>query len=420
MADYSCLAFELGDLGRVREEVNAVRKVSVDRIRINVPTLQQLAYFHKLAAHPKVVSEADMLFIHVAALTVHISPASPGHSDLGETLQTVVKILNMEVGEENPKDRDLSRVAMDKCVRWGLKEALEGMVDECKVLVDKKGVNFNKPRAYRVSGWLVRHASTMLESSSLQSLHHIIAPRCAFAEDWKPKLEELSSLALALPDFMRGLASLEDFHCNTMAHRLLGEVLKIYMPVSQWPADHRHPFAFLLTAEVEEQVREVVLVKLFNLAKEGSQLTKNWGITNKVLKLIRANVGSSRVAMLQVQTIFFPFLLQLIGRDDSLGGDPKISALKLLFYIVQQESSSVLDWLKEHFVKDLCGDYRWNLLVGFAKMQPELGRSLIKPLQKEVDRIDQQRGGIPDQKLKNHLDLFEIKVYELLNKRVQI
>ena len=58
----------------------------------------------------------------------------------------MVKILNIEVGEENPKDRDLSRVAMDKCVRWGLKEALEGMVDECKVLVDKKGAHFNKPR----------------------------------------------------------------------------------------------------------------------------------------------------------------------------------------------------------------------------------------------------------------------------------
>ena len=60
------------------------------------------------------------------------------------------------------------------------------------------------------------------------------------------------------------------------------------------------------------------------------------------------------------------------------------------------------------------------LLDGFAKMQPELGRSLIKPLQKEVDRIDQQRGGIPDQRLKNHLDIFETKVYELLNKRIQI
>jgi len=262
----------------------------------------------------------------------------------------------------------------------------------------------------------VRHASTMLESSSLQSLHHIIAPRCAFAEDWKPKLEELSSLALALPDFMRGLASLEDFHCNTMAHRLLGEVLKIYMPVSQWPADKRHPFAFLLTAEVEEQVREVVLVKLLNLAKEGSHLKKNWGITNKVLKLIRSNVGSSMVVMLQVQTIFFPFLLQLVGRNDSLVGEvmnPKKCAQDLLYYLVKLDSRSVLDWLKEHIVKDLCGDYprKFDLLRRFVDMKPELGHSLIKLLQKEVDRIDEQRGGIPDHKLKNHLVEFEDHVY---------
>ena len=32
-------------------------------------------------------------------------------------------------------------------------------------------------------------------------------------------------------------------------------------------------------------------------------------------------------------------------------------------------------------------------------MKPELQKALIKPLEKEVDRIDEQRGGIPDQKL---------------------
>ena len=32
-------------------------------------------------------------------------------------------------------------------------------------------------------------------------------------------------------------------------------------------------------------MREVVLVKLLNLAKKGSQLKKNWGTTINVLKL---------------------------------------------------------------------------------------------------------------------------------------
>ena len=116
---------------------------------------------------------------------------------------------------------------------------------------------------------------------------------------------------LFMTDFMRGLISMRDFQTNTMAHRYLGEILQIYIRVSQWPADSRHPFAFLLTAETGEQVREVVLVKLLNLAMEASKLKKNWGASTNVLKLIRSNVASR----------------------------------------------PILDLLKEHVVKDLCGDY---------------------------------------------------------------
>ena len=412
MGEYSCLALQLGDGRGFEKEVEAVRKAGV-------PTLQQLAYFQELIPNGLLaVSEASKLLVHVAALSVHISSSSEGHTELVETWQTIVKILNMGVDEEDIGDRDLSRVALDKCVKWGLMEPLtKGMVEECKTLA-KKGVNFNMPRVYRVSGWLVRHASTMLESSTLATLLNMVAPQCALADDWKPKVEELSSIALALPDFVRGLVSLEDFQSNSTAHRYLGDILEIYIRVSQWPADNRHPFAFLLTAEVEEQVRGVVLVKLLDLAMKGSRLKKNWGVTTNVLKLIRLNVSSSLV-MLQVQTIFFPFLLNLVARNDSLVGDvknqknPRLCALDLLFFFVKQESSSVLDLLKEHVVKDLCGDYprKFDLLSRFVRMRPELGRPLIKPLQAEVERIDKQRGGIPDLKLKNHLQNFEDAVY---------
>ena len=125
--------------------------------------------------------------------------------------------------------------------------------------------------------------------------------------------------------------------------------------------------------------------------------------------------------MLQVQTIFHPFLLQLVSRKDSLVGDnPKTSALELLFTLVQLESSSVLDWLKKNIAEDFGGDYLWSMLHSFAKRQPESARSLIKPLQREVDKIDEQRGGIPDQRLKTHLVNFENNVYELMNKQVKI
>ena len=390
----------------IKKEVEAVRD-------FRVPTLQQLAYFQKLTAHQKAVSVANMLLVHVAALSVHISPLSEGHPALLDTWQTVMGILNMRADEENPKDRDLSRVVMDKCVSLGLRDPLnEGMVEECKTLA-RKGVNFNMARVYRVSGWLVRHASTMLDS--LTALLHIVTPHFALAEDWKPKVEELGSLSMALPDFLRGLASLQDFQSNKTAQRYLKDIVDIYIKVSQWPADNRHPFALLLTTEVEENVREVVLVKLLDLAREGSKLKKNWAVTNSVLKLIRLSVAN-RLVMVQVQTIFFPFLLDLVARNDSLAGDvknPRQCAQNLLSLFVKQEPSSVLDLLKEHVVKELCGDYqrKFNILAGFVKMKPELGRLLIKPLQWEVDRINKQSGGFPDPKLKNHLLKFEDSVY---------
>ena len=428
MADYSCLALELNDWTRVIEEVNAVRRLDPDR-KVEprnlkgVPALQQLAYLEKLSAHPDVVPEANFFLIHVASLSVHISPDCPGHSELGKTWKRLVKLLNIEEeDEENTQDRDLSRVTMDLCVRLGLTNALEGMVNECTVLVDKKSVNINMKRAYTVSGWLVRHVSTILNTSSLKSLHHIFAPSYALAEDWKPKVEELSSLALALPDFMRGLASLEDFQANTTTHRYVEEILRIYIRVPQWPSDQHHPFAFLMTSEVKRHVREVVLTKLLNLARKNSKLKKDWDITINVLKLIRSNVVS-RVVMLQVQNIFFPFLLQLLCRDDFLSGDvgnPKHCAKDLLCYIVKQDFSLVLDWLEEHIVKNLCGDYprKFGLLGRLVDdIKPELGKSLIKPLQREVDRIDKQRGGVSDQKLRTHLVKFEDDVYKEMSKQ---
>jgi len=413
LADYSCLALQLDE--GIEKEVKVVRDY-------RVPTLQQVAYFQKLTAHQKAVSLANMLLDHVAALSVHISPSSEGHPALLDTWQTVVEILNMRADEEVAKDRDLSRVVMDKCVRWGLRDPLQHMVIECEVLA-KKSVNFNMPRVYRVSGWLVRHANTMLHSSSLNSLHKLVTPRNGFGDDWKPKVEELGSLSLALPDYLRGLASLQDFLSNKTAQRFLEEILKVYIKVPEWPADSRHPFAFLLTTEMEEDVREVVLLKLLNLAMEGSKLKKNWGVTNSVLKLIRLSVAN-RLVMVQVHTIFFPFLLELVARNDSLAGDvknPRQCAQNLLSVFVKQDSSSVLDFLKEHIVKELHGDYqrKFNILAGFVKMKPELGRPLIKPLQKEVDRINKQSGGFPDPKLKNHLITFEDSVYHGLGSGIQ-
>ena len=162
------MALQLKDERGIEKEVEAVRKAGV-------PTLQQLAYFQELIPNQKAVSEASMLLSHVAALAVHIPPSSKGHTALVETWQTVMGNLKIRIAEENTGDRDLSRVVMDTCVRWGMRDTLQDMAEECKALA-KKGVNFNMPRVYRVSGWLVRHASTMLESSTLATLLNMVAP----------------------------------------------------------------------------------------------------------------------------------------------------------------------------------------------------------------------------------------------------
>ena len=69
--------------------------------------------------------------------------------------------------------------------------------------------------------------------------------------------------------------------------------------------------------------------------------------------------------------------------------------------------------LKEHVVKELHKDPSRNfaLLRAFTKIDIRLGQNMIRPVIQEVNRIEKQRGGFPDQKLKKNLDDFENTVY---------
>ena len=413
LGDYSCLALELEGVRVVEEEMSKMR----DGRGRGVPTLQQLAYLQRLAGNEKARSLENLILNHIAALAVHHgSPTSHGHSMLVDTWQSIVEVLEMNDNEENPEDGDISWVVMHKCVSRGKRDALLSMVVALTLAL--KGANF-KPRVYKVSGWLVRYASNVLQSrrgeeSPLNSLVNIVAPQGALAKEWKPKAEELSSLALSLPDFMGGLVALPNFQSNISAQRKVRELLQIYTPV--WQVDDRHPFVFLLTAEVEENVREVVLTIILDLTKEMLD-EKNLGVTTSLLKLIKFS-AKCRVVLVQEQVLtkFFRFLLDLAGRNYH-ESDVKNLNNQLLHLFVEQNPILVRELLKEHVVRNLYPDYQRNfdLLGGFVRIKATLVRELLDPLIEEVKKIEMQIGGSAAADLKNSLATFETSVYEALS-----
>ena len=62
---------------------------------------------------------------------------------------------------------------------------------------------------------------------------------------------------------------------------------------------------------------------------------------------------------------------------------------------------------------DICTPPSRNfaLLKAFTKIDIRLGQNMIKPVTQEVSRIEKQRGGFLDQKLKKQIDEFENTVY---------
>ena len=399
LGDYSILALELNDKCGIEEELKAVRK-------IGVPVHQQVAYVAKLAVNKKAVLQSNPLVGHVAALSVSISPEDESHPALVDTWLAIVKNMNMDCGEQGISS-DISRIVIETCRKWNLKNPIQGMVEECEVLAK----NDNKaPRVYKVSGWLARHASSLLDPPSLLKLLRIVTPRRAFAEDWKPRVKELDSLKLALPDFVRALIALKDFQSNVTVKRYLEDILQIYIPIPEWlRKDYSHPLGFLLAGgDVQEQVRAVVIVKLRKIAEKGKELQKTWVITSRVLQFIEFT-AKSRAVNQQVIEHFFPLFLDLVSIDISL----RQSVQNLLIQSLNQDLNLILEMLKEHVVKELHKDPSRNfaLLRAFTKIDIRLGQNMIRPVIQEVNRIEKQRGGFPDQKLKKNLDDFENTVY---------
>ena len=80
---------------------------------------------------------------------------------------------------------------------------------------------------------------------------------------------------------------------------------------------------------------------------------------------------------------------------------------------MKQDFNLILEMLKEHVVKELHKDPSRNfaLLKAFTKIDIRLGQNMIKPVTQEVSRIEKQRGGFLDQKLKKQIDEFENTVY---------
>ena len=308
LGDYSILALELNDKCGIEEELKAVRK-------IGVPVHQQVAYVAKLAVNKKAVLQSNPLVGHVAALSVSISPENESHPALVDTWLAIVKNMNMDCGEQRISS-DISRIVIETCRKWNLKNPIQGMVEECEVLAKYEN---KAPRVYEVSGWLARHASSLLDPPNLLKLLRIVTPRRAFAEDWKPRVKELDSLKLALPDFVRALIALKDFQSNVTVKRYLEDILQIYIPMSEWSGkDYSHPLGFLLAGgDVQEQVRAVVIVKLKKIAEKGKELQKTWMITTRVLQFVQLT-AKSRAVNQQVIEHFFPLLLDLVSIDPSL------------------------------------------------------------------------------------------------------
>merc|ERR1711953_470266 len=229
------------------------------------------------------------------------------------------------------------------------------------------------------------------------------------AEDWKPRVKELDSLKLALPDFVRALIALKDFQSNVTVKRYLEDILQIYIPISEWlRKDYLHPLGFLLAGgDVQEQVRAVV-IKLRKIADKGKELQKTWMITSRVLQFIEFT-AKSRTVNQQVIEHFFPLFLDVVSIDISL----RQSVQNLLIQSLNQDLNLILEMLKEHVVKELHKDPSRNfaLLRAFTKIDIRLGQNMIRPVIQEVNRIEKQRGGFPDQKLKKNLDDFENTVY---------
>lgn len=159
---------------------------------------------------------------------------------------------------------------------------------------------------------------------------------------------------------------------------------------------------------MQEQVRAVVIVKLKKIAEKGKELQKTWMITTRVLQFVQLN-AKSRAVNQQVIEHFFPLLLDLVSIDESL----RKSVQNLLIQSLKQDINLILEMLKEHVVKELHKDPSRNfaLLKAFTKIDIRLGQNMIKPVTQEVSRIEKQRGGFLDQKLKKQIDEFENTVY---------
>merc|ERR1719474_2645737 len=314
--------------------------------------------------------------------------------------------MNMDCGEQGISS-DISRIVIETCRKWNLKNPIQGMVEECEVLAKDEN---KAPRVYKVSGWLARYASSLLDPPSLLKLLRIVTPRRAFAEDWKPRQKDLNSLKMALPDFVRALIALKDFQSNVTVKRYLEDILQIYIPIPAWlRKDYSHPLGFLLAGgDVQQHVRAVVIVKLRKIAEKGKELQKTWMITSRVLQFVECTAKSRAVSQ-QVIEHFFSLFLDLVSIDVSL----RQSVQNLLIQSLKQDLNLILEMLKEHVVKELHKDPSRNfaLLRAFTKIDIRLGQNMIKPAIQEVRRIEKQRGGFLDQKLKQNLDEFENTVY---------
>ena len=183
----------------------------------------------------------------------------------------------------------------------------------------------------------------------------------------KPRVKELDSLKLALPDFVRALIALKDFQSNVTVKRYLEDILQIYIPIPEWLSkDYVHPLGFLLAGgDVQEHVRAVVIVKLKKIAEKGKELQKTWVITSRVLQFIELT-AKSRAVNQQVIKHFFPLFLDLVSIDKSL----RQSVQNLLIQSLKQDLNLILEMLKEHVVKELHKDPSRNfvLLRAFTKI----------------------------------------------------
>lgn len=241
----------------------------------------------------------------------------------------------------------------------------------------------------------------------------------AHVPGWEPPAEARRGIALALPDFLTGLAVSPGLLAGAALSRQVADIVRVYVQV--WPPAAspllpvlRRP-ALPLAAPALVQLQQLALSALVNLAMTSCKQQQTRDTAIQVIDFLKLALEEpDGEATQHIVTAVLPFLLDTVTRIDII--PLRNSAMRLLQQIINEQdqrdivTEKLLSFVREHIAFN--SDRLFKTLTVVAVTKPQFTRSLIKSVQLEVEAVETKRGGGKDSNLRQLLTSFEDTVYE--------